>query len=164
MARLPLVTPDFGLVTLGTSPGVLLHSAAWQCVNSYVLTDGAPKRRKNQVRPNVAGTYGGRGFKDEFAVELEVQIIGDYDWDGSLSVLDIADQEEQHYRYLYDNIYEQAEDDEGRIGAGVTSATPGGVWIGYVQVDRIRREPIKGTSCCFIELTLPSGGFVYTEV
>ncbi len=163
MSRLPLVSPDFGLATLGSAPVVSLHTPAWQCVNTYLLTDPAPKRRNNRPRPGIAGKFGGPGFRDEWSIELEVQILGEYDKDG-LPFTDVAEGEETNWRYLVDNIDAQTEDTQGRIAATVTSAIPGMIYLGYVQIDRMRREPIKGTSCCFIEMTLPSGGLVLTEI
>ena len=158
-ALLPLESPDFGLVTIN---GVSLHPPAWQCTNSYLLTDPAPRRRNNRVRPWVAGVYGGAGFKDEWSVELEIAISGFWSPEGSLRG-DPHAGAEANWRYLVDNIYDASDvtvsgDVQGRVPVTVTSALPGAYYMGYVQLDSFRREPTRYTACGYLEVNLPSGG------
>lgn len=163
--RLPLESPDFGLVTIGS---VSLHTPGWQCMNSYLLTDPAPRRRKNRIRPGVAGVYGGPGYPEEWTVELEIAINGWWEANGSPAADPVATAEE-HWLYLVENVYDASDvsasgDSQGRLAVQVTSAIPGGVYLGYVQVNTFRREPIRDAACAYLELTLPSGGLVFTVV
>lgn len=165
MALLPLESPDFGLVTIG---GVSLHTPAWQCTNSYLLTDPAPRRRNNRVRPGVAGVYGGPGYKDEWTVELEVAINGWWTRTGAANA-NPASGAEVNWRYLVTNILDASDvsvsgDAQGRLPCTVTSAIAGGLYTGYVQIERMFREPIRNAACGYIEVTLPSGGLTLTGV
>lgn len=163
MALLPLESPDFGLVTIG---GVSLHTPAWQCTNSYLLTDPAPRRRNNRVRPGVAGVYGGPGFRDEWTVELEIAINGWWNANGTPNANPAAGAE-SHYLYLRENVLDASDvsvsgDDQGRLSCTVTSAIAGGSYSGFVQIDRLTREPQRNAACVYMDVTLPSGGLTYT--
>lgn len=158
MALLPLESPDFGLATIG---GISLHTPAWQCTNTYLLTDPAPRRRNNRKRPGVAGTYGGPGFKDEWSVELEIAINGWWNADGSPNANPAAGAE-SHFLYLTENILDEPGDLQGRLTCTVTSAISGGLYSGYVQIDHLRREPQRNAACVYMDVTLPSGGLVFS--
>lgn len=154
MTRQKLEAPDWGLATIA---GVSLHTPAWNCVNTYLLTDPAPKEFANRPRGGVDGEYGGPGYQTTWSVELEINIIGDWDQYGAL-VADPRRGEEDHWQYLVENVYEAVTDSQGRVTAVVTSADPTKQFEGMVQLKNCRREPISGTSCCFLEVQLPSGG------
>jgi hypothetical protein len=161
--RLPLESPDFGLATIG---GISLHTPAWQCTNTYLLTDPAPRRRNNRVRPGVAGTYGGPGFRDEWQVELEIAVNGWWNFNGTPAT-DPAATAEAHYLYLVENILDASDvsvsgDAQGRLACTVTSAITGGLYSGYVQIDSMTREPLRHAACVYMNVTLPSGGLTYT--
>jgi hypothetical protein len=165
VALLPLESPDFGLVTIGT---VSLHTPAWQCTNSYLLTDPPPRRRRNRTRPGLPGVYGGVGWPDEWSVELEIAINGWWDRNGNPHA-DPAAGAEINWRYLVDNVYDAVDypatgsETQGRIGVGVTSAIPGYVYLGYVQLNSFKREPRRDATCAYLEVTLPSGGLALVE-
>ena len=152
--RQRLETPEWGLVSLA---GVSLHTDAWQCVNSYLLMDRAPKRRNNTIRPGAAGVRGKTGYPDEIIVELEVSLIGDYTRTGAINADHIRG-EEENYLYLVENIYEALTDWEDAVQAIVTSRISGVTYEGPVQINRMWREDaIQGSSCVKMEVGMIRG-------
>ena len=166
MSLLPLESPPFGLVTVGS---VSLHTPAWQCTNSYLLTDPPPRRRNNKVRPGRPGAWGGIGWPDEWSVELEIAVNGWWDRLGAPRA-DPAAGAELNWRYLLDNVYDAVDypasgsETQGRLAVVVTSAIPGFAYSGWLQVNSMKREPQRDGAAVYLEVGLPSGGLVFGAV
>jgi hypothetical protein len=113
------------------------------------------------------GVYGGKGWPDEWSVELEIAINGWWSRTGTPHANPAAGAE-INWRYLIDNVYDAVDypvtggDTQGRLAVTVTSAIPGGLYSGFVQLERFTREPTRNTACAYLEVTLPSGGLTYT--
>lgn len=151
MSGLP--EPDFGGVNLN---GIALDAPGRRVLNSYVLMDGAPRRRKNEVRPNYDGVLGGPAFKDARDVSLEVYLDGQWDSAGSPAV-DQAAAVASHIMYLRQNILDDAGDDEGAVDCVVESAVAGYTHEGPVQVNDLVQQPGIGAQIITIPLTLIRG-------
>lgn len=98
-------------------------------LNSYVLTDGAPRRRKNKVRPGVDGELGSKARKTPRDVQFEVFLDGRWDIDGDPTdmsdPLAVIAAVQSHILYLRTAILDDDGDAEGCVPCEVTSAIPG---------------------------------------
>jgi hypothetical protein len=148
-----LPTASWGLVDLND---IELDAPGRQVLDSWVLTDGAPRRRKNKVRPGVDGVKGAKGFKDPRQVELSVFLDGRWNADGSPASDPIA-AVASHVLYLRTSILDDPGDDEGAVDCVVTSAVPGTTHEGPVQVDDLRSEPGIGAQVVTFELVIIRG-------
>lgn len=148
-----LPTPDYAAVTLN---GIALDAPGRRVLNSHVLTDGARRRRKNEVRPNVDGVLGSKGYKDPRDVSLEVYLDGQWDAAGAPAV-DQAAAVAEHIIYLRQEILDDEGDDEGAVPAIVTSAAPGITHEGPVQANDLVSEPGIGAQVVTFDLTLIRG-------
>ena len=124
MSGLP--QPEWGLVTLN---GVELDAPGRLTLNSWVLTDGAKRRRKNRTRPGVDGQKGSRGFKDPRDVTLEVFLDGRWDADGdpvntAVHLATVA-AVQSHILFLRTAILDDPGDAEGCVTCSVTTAVAG---------------------------------------
>jgi hypothetical protein len=151
MSGLP--EPTFGGVTLNA---IELDAPGRRVLNSYVLMDGARRRRKNEVRPNVDGVLGSKGFKDPRDVDLEVYLDGQWDSAGSPAVDEQA-AVASHIIYLRQNILDDPGDDEGAVDCVVESAVAGYTHEGPVQVNDLVQQPGIGAQIITIPLTLIRG-------
>lgn len=125
-------------------------------LNSHIFLQGAPKRRKNKVRPGVAGQRGARGLKDPRSVQFEVYLDGRYDYLGDPAVDTIAAVEE-HCNFLRTEILDDPGDDEGAVPIVVNSKLAGVTYEGLVQVDDLTYEPGVGTQVVTFDLVILRG-------
>lgn len=148
-----LPIPTWGLVTLNDieldAPGRLTQ-------NSYVLTYGAAKRRKNRVRPGVDGERGSKGFKTPRSVQLHVFLDGRWDANGDPSA-DPIEAVASHILWLRSEILDDPGDAEGAVECVVTSAVPGTTHEGPVQVDDLVHEPGIGAQVVTFDLVILRG-------
>lgn len=125
-------------------------------LNSWVFLRGAPRRRKNRVRPGVDGERGGRGFKRPRAVQFEVFLDGRYDYAG-VAATDPVAAVEDHCNYLRTEILDDPGDEEGAVSIVVTSKMPGVIYEGVVQVDDLDWEPGIGAQVVTFDLVILRG-------
>lgn len=148
-----LPIPEWGLVDLNS---IELDAPGRLTLNSYVLTDGAPRRRKNRVRPGVDGELGAKGFKTPRTVQLEVFLDGRWDYLGAPATDPVA-AVESHYLYLRQQILDDDGDDEGAVTCTVSSAIAGVSYQGLVQVDDLVHQPGIGAQVITFDLVLLRG-------
>lgn len=148
-----LPEPTFGGVTLN---GIDLDAPGRRVLNSYVLMDGAQRRRKNEVRPNVHGALGSKGFRDPRDVALEVYLDGRWDSAGSPAVDELS-AVQSHILYLEQNILDDDGDDEGAVECVVDLAVAGYTREGMVQVNDLLQDPGVGAQIVTFALTLIRG-------
>lgn len=151
-----LPTPPYGAVNLNA---IALDAPGRRVLNSYVLTDGARRRRKNEVRPYVGGLLGSKGYKDAREVALEVYLDGQWDLNGDPSI-DEAAAVAEHIIFLRQEILDDEGDDEGAVPAIVTSAAPGVTHEGPVQVNDLVSDPGIGAQVVTFELLILRGELV----
>lgn len=156
MVGLPI--PEWGLVTLND---IEMDAPGRVGLNSYVLTDGAPRRRKNKVRPGVDGELGSKARKTPRSVQFEVFLDGRWDADGdptdtsdSLAVIAAV---QSHILYLRTAILDDDGDAEGCVPCEVTSAIPGTTHEGPVQVDDLVADPGIGAQVVTFDLVIIRG-------
>ena len=149
MSGLP--QPEWGLVTLN---GVELDAPGRLTLNSWVLTDGAKRRRKNRTRPGVDGQKGSRGFKDPRDVTLEVFLDGRWDADG--------DPVNTAVHLATAAILDDPGDAEGCVTCSVTTAVAGTTHDGPVQVDDLRADPGIGAQVVTFSLCILRGELAIT--
>lgn len=161
MSGLP--QPEWGLVTLN---GVELDAPGRLTLNSWVLTDGARRRRKNRTRPGVDGQKGSRGFKDPRDVTLEVFLDGRWDADGdpvntAVHLATVA-AVQSHILFLRTAILDDPGDAEGCVTCSVTTAVAGTTHDGPVQVDDLRADPGIGAQVVTFSLCILRGELAIT--
>lgn len=156
MVGLPI--PEWGLVTLND---VEMDAPGRIGLNSYVLTDGAPRRRKNKVRPGVDGELGSKARKTPRSVQYEVFLDGRWDADGeptdTSDPLAVIAAVQSHILYLRSAILDDDGDDEGCVDCVVTSAIPGTTHQGPVQVDDLVADPGLGAQVVTFDLVIIRG-------
>lgn len=156
MVGLPI--PEWGLVTLND---IEMDAPGRIGLNSYVLTDGAPRRRKNKVRPGVDSELGSKARKTPRSVQFEVFLDGRWDADGdptdTSDALAVIAAVQSHILYLRTAILDDDGDAEGCVDCVVTSAIPGTTHEGPVQVDDLVADPGIGAQVVTFDLTIIRG-------
>lgn len=148
-----LPEPEFASVSLNA---IELDAPGRVTLNSYVLMDGAPRRRNNRVRPGVDGEYGGTAYKTTRDVSLEVYLDGRWDSAGTPAAEPIA-AVASHLIYLRQNILDAVGDAEGSVACIVDSAVAGITHEGQVQVNDLVAEAGIGAQVVTFELTMIRG-------
>lgn len=140
---------------LVTIAGVDLNAGPFECLNSHVLTDPAPKRRENITQAGVDGVKGNPSFKNPRTVDVEVLVRGETSPAGA-PYTDTFEGVERNINYLRTNVYEATEDANGCVAAEVTSSY-GGDYSGDVQIDDMVAQPGIGMRIVVFEVTMPDG-------
>lgn len=150
--------PSWNLVTLNS---INLDTGGRISMNSHVLTQRAPRRRKNRTRPGVGGQLGSKWFRDPRDVQLQVFLDGRWTYSGSAAA-DPIEAVEDHVLYLATNILDAAGDSEGAVTCTVTGRKSGRSFTGPVQVNDLVHEPGLGAQVVTFDITLLRGQLAVT--
>lgn len=138
-----------------TIAGEALSNAAWFCLNPGELLQSAPKRNDNVTLDGVDGVLGREGFDDAQTVDLQFELVGHVEPDGT----PYSDPEAglaANKKLIVASYYRATVDQFGCVEA-VIEDRDGVEFSGPVQVDR----PVWGTGdvdCSFtMSVTIVDG-------
>lgn len=150
---LPDISDLGDAVILNTVP--LNVGGAFMLINSFELTNPAPKRRLNREVDDRQGSIGRRSRRIEREVDLEIRVVGYVDEAGN-PYSDIIEGVERNISYLQLMTIDAVEDEFGQIPIEVHRKS-GIILTGFVQVDDFVAGKGRGDRTVMMNVGIPAG-------